>query len=355
MTPLSRSTVRRRRLLPTRFQTLTRWIESAADPSEMEQAIVRLVVLPLGIGFVATLMYSRNLPIRFFLIASACALVGSSVLFWYVASARRVSEFRKQCGIIYDIATITCGIAMGGAAGPAIAPWYLWISCANGVRFGDRYLSFAQALAGIGFAVGTVVQPWWHEHPLLLVGSFCQLIVVPYFVGLLIRQIRLARVAAPYRATARFGAAHQDPATGLPTAVVLEDRLKTALLRAHREEFPVSVAMVTIGATRGAGPDGEPAGREAITVELARELMRCARGSDTVACLGGGEVGFLVERSVEADFADSLSAVLQATVRGRLEAAGMDLAVGVATYPDDGDTVSLLMTQARLQAGRDRQ
>jgi len=76
-------------------------------------------------------------------------------------------------------------------------------------------------------------------------------------------------------------------------------------------------------------------------------LHVCARGSDTVARLGGEEFA-LVLPYTERPGAQAMAERVRRIIRAGFSEDGMDLTIsfGVAVYPDDGDTQDLLMRAA---------
>lgn len=75
-----------------------------------------------------------------------------------------------------------------------------------------------------------------------------------------------------------------DPLTGLPTPLLLMDRLQTALVRSERAGS--SVAVVRLRFQLESGEDGRLGQLNPILVAAARRLRAALRATDTVACAG---------------------------------------------------------------------
>ncbi len=144
--------------------------------------------------------------------------------------------------------------------------------------------------------------------------------------------------------------ATHDPLTNLPNRVLLNDRLASALAQAKREEMPFGLLFIDLDKFKQANDRyGHEAG-DAILREAAVRMRTCLRETDTLARLGGDEFIALTARSVTAGYLQNIAARM-------LERLGLPFrvgehnieisaSIGIALYPQDGDTLETLLNSA---------
>ena len=178
---------------------------AARPDSEHEQAIVRLVV---------------GLVLFFYLLPRAHVTAGGAlqpnelylgVMFTYLAFAAvivtsilihpGISPARRLLSVFVDIGTVSFFMAQSGDHGLPLFLVYVWVTLANGFRFGPKYLvvSLVASLAGFGVVLAT--SPFWQQH----LGSGASLAV--FFVALCLYVLSLVR--RMFDALARAEAANQ--------------------------------------------------------------------------------------------------------------------------------------------------
>jgi diguanylate cyclase (GGDEF)-like protein len=144
--------------------------------------------------------------------------------------------------------------------------------------------------------------------------------------------------------------ATHDALTGLPNRVLLDDRLQQAIAHAGRDMRSFAVLVCDLDRFKLINDSlGHRAGDELLQ-EVARRLNAVVRTADTVARFGGDEfvlIGTSIADDVEAaDLAARVMNVLQAPVR----IAAIDIhtspSIGIAMYPDDGESVQALLAHA---------
>lgn len=144
--------------------------------------------------------------------------------------------------------------------------------------------------------------------------------------------------------------AFYDCLTGLPNRVLLMDRLEHAITDAAWHRRKVCVMMIDLDRFKWVNDTlGHPAG-DALLRESARRLTECVRSYDTVARLGGDEfVVILPEIRDGTDLGRIAGKILRALDRPfvhdntELFTTG---SIGIALYPDDGETSDDLMKYA---------
>ena len=143
-----------------------------------------------------------------------------------------------------------------------------------------------------------------------------------------------------------------DPLTGLPNRTLLGDRLRQALLTAQRDRESLSLLIMDIDRFKEINDTlGHHIG-DLLLQETANRLRECLRDSDTVARLGGDEFAVILPaagegRTVERMAAKLVDALAQPFVIEATELR-VDLSIGAAMYPAQGDDVSTLTRLADI-------
>ena len=144
--------------------------------------------------------------------------------------------------------------------------------------------------------------------------------------------------------------AQHDFLTGLPNRMLLSDRLTQAIVLAPRHKKKVAVLFLDLDGFKHINDSlGHPTG-DKLLQSIARCLVDCVRGSDTVSRQGGDEfVVLLSEMEQSEDAAITARRMLQAVA----EAHSVDLhdlhvttSIGVSVYPDDGMDAETLIKNA---------
>ena len=170
----------------------------------------------------------------------------------------------------------------------------------------------------------------------------------------LMRDLESARVRESHRAT-------HDALTGLPNRVLFDDRLTRALAAAQRYQEQVAVGFIDVDAFKDINDRFGHAVGDQVLVHVSHRLHGLMRQSDMVARFGGDEFTLLVERVGGRESSESLLArfVAAATLPLRVEGheISLSLSLGVAVFPDDGQSADDLIRAAdsamyRRKAGR---
>ncbi|TSE34430.1 EAL domain-containing protein [Tepidimonas charontis] len=161
-----------------------------------------------------------------------------------------------------------------------------------------------------------------------------------------------------------FRQANYDPLTGLPNRNLFRDRLEQTLLRARRDMQPVYVMFIDLDGFKEVNDVyGHEAG-DALLAQMAERFRRAVRANDTVARFGGDEFVVLLDGAETPMVAERVGDVLLHAARQPVELAGtvqhLTASIGIAAYPNDGETVEELLRMADTamytakNSGRDR-
>ncbi len=144
--------------------------------------------------------------------------------------------------------------------------------------------------------------------------------------------------------------AQYDVLTGLPNRVLLLDRAHQAIARGRREGTGFALMYLDLDGFKHINDSlGHDAG-DAVLVQFAHRLSAALRQSDTLSRQGGDEFIVLAPMVPDVESAQALAAKLVALASHPFEVDGRSLRVttslGVALFPEDGDTYDLLARHA---------
>ena len=144
--------------------------------------------------------------------------------------------------------------------------------------------------------------------------------------------------------------AEHDFLTGLPNRMLLNDRIGQAIALSVRHTSKVAVLFLDLDGFKHINDSlGHPVGDELLK-SIAKRLVGCARGSDTVSRQGGDE--FVVLMS-ELHSAEDAAVLARRMLKAVAEAHSIDqhdlhvtTSIGVSVYPDDGADAEALIKNA---------
>ncbi|HME40777.1 MAG TPA: EAL domain-containing protein [Steroidobacteraceae bacterium] len=144
--------------------------------------------------------------------------------------------------------------------------------------------------------------------------------------------------------------ATHDALTGLPNRVLLDDRLLQAIAHAERDMRSFAVLVCDLDRFKLINDSlGHRAGDELLQ-EVARRLNAVVRTADTVARFGGDEFVLIGTSIADTEDAADLAARVMSVLQAPVRIAGIDIhtspSIGIAMYPDDGDSVQALLAHA---------
>jgi len=190
-----------------------RWLRArlAARPdTEHEQAIVRLVIglilffylLPGALTEVGTDPGNN----RLYLAVMVGYLAFATVVFAGIILQPGESAIRRLVSATMDVGAVTFFMAQFGVHALPMFLIYVWVTLANGFRFGPRYLLFCLALSVAGFGVVLLVDDFWSRNQTAAIGMAVGFIALSFYVRSLVKRMfdALARAEAANQAKRRF-------------------------------------------------------------------------------------------------------------------------------------------------------
>ena len=141
-----------------------------------------------------------------------------------------------------------------------------------------------------------------------------------------------------------------DDLTDLPNRALLNDRIEQMLISAERHGRRFSVMLMDLDRFKEINDTlGHHAG-DLLLQELAQRLRRTVRAVDTVARLGGDEFAVLSPETGDIASAIGLAERIQQAIQAPLRLDGHNLdveaSIGIALFPDHGDSADKLMKNA---------
>jgi diguanylate cyclase (GGDEF)-like protein/PAS domain S-box-containing protein len=144
--------------------------------------------------------------------------------------------------------------------------------------------------------------------------------------------------------------AQHDFLTGLPNRMLLNDRVDQAVVLAPRHLKQVAVLFLDLDGFKHINDSLGHAIGDKLLQSIAKRLVDCVRGSDTVSRQGGDEFVVLLS---EVDQSDSAAITARRMLEAVAEAHSIDqhelhitASVGVSVYPDDGLDAGTLIKNA---------
>lgn len=177
------------------MNALATWVKnrlSNRPDSEHGQAIVRIGLITIILVY-ALLPASRQLlSQRDYAVVLAIVLAGMAngiaIILWLLAQPGK-SGLRRALGMVADYGLLAA--AMIGMGEPLAWTYVvlMWVTVGNGLRYGNRYLTIAVAMASVSFGIVLVLSDYWIQNRSLGIGLLLGLVAVPMYLSGLLRQL----------------------------------------------------------------------------------------------------------------------------------------------------------------------
>ncbi len=177
---------------------------AARPDTEHEQAIVRMIVGALIVLYLLPGATEPDAGPTIWVMFGFLA-VGVSIIA-HILAVPGESPARRVFGIVADVATLTWVMVVLGEDAAPLYLVYVWVTLANGFRFGARYLLACLALSVVGFSVVLWQSPFWQAHLEAGVGLLIGLFALSLYVRSLVTKLfdALAQAEVANQAKRRF-------------------------------------------------------------------------------------------------------------------------------------------------------
>jgi diguanylate cyclase (GGDEF)-like protein len=146
----------------------------------------------------------------------------------------------------------------------------------------------------------------------------------------------------------------RDALTGLGSPSLFKDRLDHAIARAERHERPLAVLLVALDRP----PRRTSQVRWQLLEQVARRLRRVLREEDSLARLGDGRWGVIIEHPMTPQSLHAVALRLQEAMDAPFDQEGgstlLTLSIGIARFPEDAEDGAALMEEAALALEQSR-
>ncbi|NIK43939.1 ATP-binding protein [Xanthomonas arboricola] len=167
--------------------------------SEHGQAIVRIVLISLILSYVLVPSVRHSLPLHQHTGVLVIVLTGLGLglaLFGWLLWRPDRSDARRILGMLADYGLMAAGMIQMGEPLAWVYVVVMWVTVGNGLRYGNRYLYLAVAMAVVSFSTTLSMTEYWQRNQRLGVGLAVGLAAVPLYFSSLLRQLTRATAEA---------------------------------------------------------------------------------------------------------------------------------------------------------------
>ncbi len=175
-----------------------------ADPSELEQANLRLIISSAFLAYVGyqfatlpSISQGESLGLKYLV----GFIVIATILYFAIILQKGNVVFRRLAGNWLDIIGTTLFMSLTADIGVVLIGVYLFVTFGNGFRYGNKYLYHSQILTIIGFTVALNYSPYWIAHKTLGYSLLVMLAIIPLYVAMLINRLNEAKLKAELAST----------------------------------------------------------------------------------------------------------------------------------------------------------
>ena len=214
---------------------------AARPDTEHEQAFVRVMVAAvLGLYLIDIPDLARGGIFREDVLVYVVYFVLSAGILVSALVSDRVSQLRRFLALAGDLAMVTWAMAFFGERALALFLVYIWVTLANGFRFGPRHLLLSLALSIAGFSAVLATSAFWKAHLGEGIGLLLGLLALSLYVLSLVKRMfdALSRAEAANLAKRRFiSVVSHEMRTPLNAVIGMADLLRDTPLNREQADM----------------------------------------------------------------------------------------------------------------------
>jgi two-component system sensor histidine kinase RpfC len=174
----------------------------ARGDKEYEQAVVRIFVAASAViySFAVAGLGETAASAQ---VVAALGLAGAWLFLLLAILDPLSSPLRQYAGTVYDAAMLTALLHVGGVLTAPWFPLFLLATFYGGFRFGPAVLGTAAIANFIGFGLVVLTTAFWQQQALLAFGLLIAMVILPIYVGSMVREVARSRAAAAAAQAAR--------------------------------------------------------------------------------------------------------------------------------------------------------
>jgi two-component system sensor histidine kinase RpfC len=211
---------------------------AARPDTEHEQAVVRLLIGSIILVYAAGWMAAAEVDATILIMSGYLAMAAG--IFGHIVAWPRESPSRRVFAAVLDIGTLTGLLILLGERAAPLFLVYVWVTLANGFRFGQKYLLIALGLSVAGFSLVLWRSEFWNAYLDLGVGLLLGFIALSLYVRSLVTKLfdALARAAAANEAKRRFiSVVSHEMRTPLNAIIGMADLLRDTSLNREQADM----------------------------------------------------------------------------------------------------------------------
>ncbi|HUJ86911.1 MAG TPA: ATP-binding protein [Burkholderiales bacterium] len=206
--------------------------------TEHEQAIVRLIIgVLIVLYFLPDIAKPGGTQVLY--VESAYVAIGA-LIFLLILYSSAASPARRVLALLTDLSTLTWYMAFLGERAAPLFLVYVWVTLANGFRFGQQYLVISLGLSVAGFSTVLWLSEFWRAHLAFGCWLLFGFITLCLYVRSLVTKLfdALARAEAANQAKRRFiSVVSHEMRTPLNAIIGMSDLLRDTSLNREQADM----------------------------------------------------------------------------------------------------------------------